>query len=325
MAQSSFDRFTAIAGALREQSSRWADHQARWYGAMASVSCSGEPTAVAQGVLAVTRLLKQECPWHWGVSGVVQSVVAALLLQNGDRPDRFVRELVRVRPRFREHKLHRALQWELLAVLILRLQAAREPIAAGTVARFARIYGEMKHHHRWLTGPDDFPACAILTGQSGEPREIGAHIEQIYQTLRHHKFSAGDPLQSAANIMYLGEGDAQDVARRAVLLRETFRQQKVRIGASGYGQLAMLALLPLPAEPLVAHVLMLRETLRGVRPRVPSEHRMPIAVGLSLFDVMATAPSDLATKVMLDTHLVVAVQQAVIAATAANAAVIAAT
>ena len=160
------ERFKALYAALERDRRWWRDSTRLRYAAMSAIACGGEATEVAHGIRAMGKALEEECPWHWGVSSHVQFIVAALLLQNGDSAKRFVKELVRVRKLFRREKMHRALQFELLAVLILRIQAGGKAISQATIRRFKAIHDEMKSHHRFLTGPDDFPACAILTGLS---------------------------------------------------------------------------------------------------------------------------------------------------------------
>ena len=51
------------------------------------------------------------------------------------------------------------------------------------VQRMRAIYDSMKHHHWFLTGPDDLAECAMLVAREGTPEEIGDHIEAIYRRL----------------------------------------------------------------------------------------------------------------------------------------------
>ena len=137
-----------------------------------------------------------------------------MLYANGDAADPFLSEVDRVQAMFRDAGLRRGGIYETMAILIMRLRADKQPIASGTVDRFQAIYEEMKRHHWWLTGPDDFPACAILVGQPESPVEIGDRIEQIYQSLHAVGFSSGDPLQTAANLLYLARLDPTEAASR---------------------------------------------------------------------------------------------------------------
>jgi hypothetical protein len=267
--------------------------------------------------------LKNACPWYWSVSSHVQFVVGTVLLQQKDSAKRFINELIRVRKLFREQRLHRALQFELLAVLILRLQAQGVTISRVTAHRFKAIYDEMKKHHRFLTGPDDFPACAILTGQPGTPQGIGDGVEAIYDQLHDHGFSKGNPLQTAANIMYLAPGTPRSVAGRAAGLRDEFRRNGMRITQRDYSEVATLSILQLPAWKVVARVLELRDELAAVRPKIHKALRFDLAVGIAFADfTWGDAGSQVlgATKVLLDVQAMLAAQAALMAAGAAAAA-----
>jgi hypothetical protein len=56
----------------------------------------------------------------------------------------------------------------------------------------------MHTYYRWLTGPDDLPACALLTVCSGGPGAIADNAEAIYGSLRQSGFIGGNHLQTAA-------------------------------------------------------------------------------------------------------------------------------
>ncbi len=45
-----------------------------------------------------------------------------------------------------------------MAILVLRMKADKAPVSDRAVREFQEMYEEMKRHHWWLTGPDDFPA-----------------------------------------------------------------------------------------------------------------------------------------------------------------------
>ncbi len=321
--QSALDRFKAIHDALQRDRRWWRDSRRLRYAAVAAVTCEGDAGSVARGIRAVGKDLQDECPWYWSVNPNVQFVVGALLLQHRDSAKRFIRELIRVRKLFRKQRLHRALQYELLAVLILRIGAEGRAVSETTVRRFKAIYDEMKQHHRFLTGADDFPACAILTGQSGAPRAVLSEIEAIYDQLHSQRFSKGNPLQTAANIMYLARGSAREVAGRAVALRDEFRERKVRISQRDYDELAILSILELSAERVVTHVLHMRDELEKVRPKIDRALRFDLATGIAFADLIQATRSTGSlsdAKVLMDVQAMVRAQQAVLMAAGAAAA-----
>lgn len=327
IAEPPLERFKALYAALERDRRWWRDSRRLRYAAMSAIACKGEATEVAQGIRAMGKALEEECPWHWGISSHVQFIVGTLLLQNGDSAKRFIKELVRVRKLFRREKLQRGLQFELLAVLILRIQAGGKAISQTTVRRFKTLYEEMKRHHRFLTGPDDFPACAILTGQPGRPRKILEDIESIYQELRKHKFARGNWMQTAANIMYLADGTARAVAGRAGALKAEFRKRKVRIHESDYSEVAMLSLLDLPSRVVVARVMQIREALDEVRPKIDRETKFDLAVAITYLYLAPprVQSTSLNAKTMVDVQSIVAAQQAALIACAGAATVMVAT
>lgn len=321
---SPLDRFTAIYQAMAKISPWWTDASRLRHGAMAAIMCDGDAREVAQRVRATSKALEKASPWHWGVSSSVQFAVSALLLQNGDTPTGFIKELKRVRKLFRQQGLHRALQYELLAVLILRIQANNKPISSEAIHRFKVIYEEMKRHHRWLTGPDDFPACAILTGQPGAPRKLGDDIEGLYQELHNHKFDKGNALQTAANIMYLAEGSSRTVARRAANLRDELKRHKIRTSSYDYHELAVLAMLELPADRIARRVVEIREGLRRIRPKIHLGRPLALAAGIAFVDLVAPTEKAKAASnasTLIRVQAMVAAQQAVLMAVAATAVV----
>ncbi|UCG85513.1 MAG: DUF4003 family protein [Gemmatimonadota bacterium] len=327
LTQSPLDRFTSIHAALQQDRRWWRDSRRLRYAALAAIMCDGTPMVVARGIRRMGDDLKNEFPWYWSVNSSAQFVVAALLLQHRDSARRFLKELIRVRKLFRKHRLRRALQFELLAVLILRIQAEGRAIPESTIRRFKSIYDEMKRYHRFLTGPDDFPACAILTGQPGAPQVIGNDVEAIYDELRACKFQKGNPLQTAANIMYLGPGSAHEVAGRAATLRDEFRENKLRITQRDYGQLAILSILQLPTRSIVSRVLEIRERLAGVKPKIDRALKFDLATGIAFVDLVSKVAGNHQlgeAKALLDVQALVAAQQAVVAAAAASAAATAA-
>jgi len=289
---------------------------------MAAVSTEGDPMSVANGIRNMEKGLKEASPRFMDIGSHIRFIVGAILYQNGDSATGFMNEFVRVRKMFREERLHRALAMELMAVLVLRIQVKGGPISRQLVRRFREIYEEMKLHHRWLTGADDFPACALLTGQEGTPQLIGDRTDQIYAELRLRRFNKGNPLQTAANILFLASGTPQAVADRAATLRAVFREQKVRTNETHYDELAILSFLEAPAEKVVASVLTSREGLKRTRPRFDGVTSFNVAVGLAFLELSSHGLDVVGmsnVKSLLDIQAVMAAQQAAMAGAAAAA------
>ena len=323
MPDNPLDRFRSLYEALEKDRRWWRDSRRLRYAAMAAVSTEGDPLSVANGIRNMEKGLKEASPRFMDVGSHIRFIVGAILYQNGDSAKGFMNEFVRVRKMFREERLHRALAMELMAVLVLRIQVKGGTISRQLVRRFREIYDEMKLHHRWLTGADDFPACALLTGQEGTPQLIGDRTEQIYTELLLRRFNKGNPLQTAANILFLANGTPQAVADRAAALRAVFREQKVRPNETHYDELAILSFLKAPAEKVVASVLTSREGLKSIRPRFDGVTTFNVAVGLAFLELSSHGLDVVGisnVKSLLDIQAVLAAQQAAMAGAAAAAA-----
>ncbi len=323
------ERFAAIYEALASEAPWWADASRFRHGAMAAILCEGNPLELARRLRKMSKALEKASPWHWGVSSSVRFAVSALLIQNGDTASGFIKELKRVRKLFRGERLHRGLTYELLAVLILRIQAGGAPISSDTVDRFKAIYEETKRHQRWLTGPDDFPACAILTGQQGTTRKVADDVEALYQELRNHKFTKSNSLQAAAHTMYLAEGTPRTVARRAAGLRDQLKQHKIRTSSRDYADIAGLTILERPADRVVRRVVELRDDLRRLRPKIHRSTLLSLGSGIAFLELAAPTEqmtsASRASMVARMTQAIVAAQQAALMTVATMAAVSAST
>jgi len=316
-------RFKSIYAALEKDRRWWRGSLRLRYGAMAAICTDGESGRIATGIRDMERQLKDASPWNLNVGPSIRFILGAVLYQNGDSAKAFIREVERVRKMFRAEKLHRALYMEMLAILVLRIQSGGGLVTKQTVSRFRNIYDEMKQNHRWLTGADDFPACAILTGQDGTSHSIGEKTESIYSELRSQKFAGGNPLQTASNLLFLADGSPRVLAERMSTLKTELRAHKVRINQMQYDELAILAFLDQPATRVVAEVLGNRDELKKIRPRFDAGTIFNVAVGIAFVKLSSRGAGKVAisqTKTLLDMQAVIAAQQAAVAGAAAASA-----
>jgi len=108
------------------------------------------------GIRRISDDIKAQSGWFGDLNSPLRFIVSAMLYANDDGAAEFLAEIETVRQMFRTARLRRGGIYETMAILIMRLQADKQPIATSTVDRFQAIYEEMKRHHWWLTGPDDF-------------------------------------------------------------------------------------------------------------------------------------------------------------------------
>jgi len=316
-------RFRALYDALNADRGWFGDASSLRFAAMTAVTCQGTPTEVASAIRRMAEEIKQLSGWFGELTSTLRFIVSAILVLNGDSASEFLDEVKQGRELFRRANLRRGGIYETMAILILRLQNDRQPVTDAVVTRFQAIYEEMKRHHWWLTGPDDFPACAILVGQDGAPVEIGSAIEDIYQALNKVGFSAGDPLQTAANLLYLARLDAHVAANRYAELAAGFRQSGVSIWQSDYDELAILAFLSHPAQRIVEHVLEYREHMLQLTPapgRLLTFNLASSLVFLELVQLDDNLDAITDAKALMDMQAIINAQQAAAAAAASSAA-----
>jgi hypothetical protein len=316
-------RFTDIYNALNAERRWWRDASPLRFAAMGALTCPGTPRSVASAIRRISKNIKEQSGWFGQLDSRLRFIVATMLLANGDKARSFLAEVKRVRGMFRKAKVRRAGAYETMAILILRMHARQAPITEATIRRFKSIYEEMRRYHSWLTGPDDFPACAILTGQDGTPARIGETIEDLYQSLRTEGFSIGNPLQTAANILYLSRLDGRKAAQRFRDLAEGFRKQRVAIWQSDYDELAILTFLDHPPKRIVDHVLKNRDAMKKLDPRPGRSLTFNLASSIAFIELVRVdrglkVITDV--KALLDMQAIIAAQQAAAVAACAGAA-----
>lgn len=320
-------RFTAIYDALNAERGWWNDAACLRFAAMTAVTCPGDPIAAAAWIRAVADDIKQQAGWFGELNSELRFIVSALLIANNDSARAFISGVESGRKLFRENGLRRGGIYETMAILILRMQNGLQLIEQPTVDRFQAIYEQMKKYHWWLTGPDDFPACAILAGQEESPAEIGGQIEHIYQSLDEAGLSKGDPLQTAANILYLAKLPASDAATRFSELAAGFRQNGVSIWQSDYDELAILSFLDHSPESVIERVLQNRSEMERLRPQPDRSLTFNLAAGITFLELIRL-DRDLSeitdAKAMMDMQAIINAQQAAAAAAASSAAAAAA-
>ncbi|WAS90656.1 DUF4003 family protein [Nannocystis punicea] len=304
-------RFDELLTALDAGRGWMQDKAAIRLAAITLVVTPGDAKRIAASTRTACAVLGERLGWFSGVDESVRLVIAAQLVKADDNPDAFIDDLERVRGMFRADGLRRGGVYEVLAVLVLRRLFGR--IEPEHVERFHGIYGAMKAHHWWLTGPEDFPACAMLAGCSEEPAAIGTGTDAIYKALHEQAgLSRGDPLQMAAHILYLGGVEAPVIVERFSGLLAAFRAAGAKIGTSEYDEVAILSFVAQSAANIVATV---RELEAGLRARLKwLGERDALSLGASLaFVRLVGASGELGAladaKLLLDMQTIVTARQ----------------
>jgi hypothetical protein len=223
----------------------------------------------------------------------------------------------------RELGMRRMEVYEFVAILAMRIRGALAPIEASRVQRLHDIYEQMKRHHWFLTGPEDYPACAFLAGQDRSPEDIAARANAIYEGLRTRANAwRGDPLQTASNMLALSPLEPDELVDRFVTLAIDFDAAGIRIRQGEYDEVAVLCFLAQPAkrivEAVVEYTAKIRERLRWANKSIA----FGLACNLAFVRLLGNDPELGAladAKTLLDMQTIIAARQAAAAAAAAGA------
>lgn len=293
------------------------------FAAVTLLTTPGEATALVRRLRDHDAALGARLGWFSQVGPSMRLLIAAILVKYDDDAEAFLDEAERARQMLRAVSMRRGGPYEFLAALVLRRVRGGVPIEPADVERFQAIYEQMKRYHWWLTGPDDFPACAMLVGRPETPETIGESVEAMYRALhREADLVRGDPLQTAANVLYLSGLQPLEAARRFRLLLDAFREAGHRLGQREYDEIATLCFLAQPIERIVSSVLDYRDRLRESLSWLSKPMAFGLGAGLAFVrllghDAQLGPLAD--AKVLLDMQTIIASRQAAAAGAAAAA------
>lgn len=314
-------RFAEIHAALASERKWYSDHVPLRLAAVCLITTPGDAVTLADATREQDAALRAQLGWLSSIDPAVRMLIAAQMVKHGDEPSAFLAEVERVRAMFRAVGLRRGGVYEVLAVLVLRRVLGPTPIDLTHIGRFRDIYEAMKRHHWWLTGPEDFPACAMLLGRPEDPATIGAGTDAVYRALHERaRLWRGDALQTAANVLYLADAGPEELADRFALLLAGFRASGGQhIGPGQYDELAILCFLAWPIERVLETVLGYRDQLRATQSWIGKAGALNLASSLAFVRIAGAdgALGSLAdAKLLLDMQAITAARHAAAAAAA---------
>jgi hypothetical protein len=218
-------------------------------------------------------------------TSAIKFAFSSCLLRAGDTPEDFLKEHDRVKELFRTYGLRKGHIQESIAILFLRIGNNLEPITGEHIHRFKKIYEEMKKHHWWLTGPDDFPACALLSSTEQHVTEVGNRIEKIYQLLAKEGFPKRDPLQTVSNLLYFLPMSENETAQRFIDLTKAFQQLDVSIWQTDYLHLNLLCFLNTPVQEIAKKVVSNRDIIKEISSWDSFENSFSIATIITYLEL----------------------------------------
>lgn len=277
-------RFLALQQALFEHRSWTESHSALRYAAVSLTLIPGPPSEVAERSDRLARELKERAGWFGELRSSARHAIAADLLRRGVPARIFTNEVDRVREMFRAEKLPRGGLYEVLAVLILH-GAEEGAVRSDAVRRVASIFRRLDEDHRFLTGRDDLPACALLSLRPEPVEHIATRLESLYSGLRDLKFHRGNQLQLASHLLFFGPHDDAVSLRRFRAIYEAFREDGLWMNGGDYDEVALLAFLDVSPNDLVRRVAAHRERLRAGSPRPGKQESFSLACNTVLLEL----------------------------------------
>ncbi|PRP95182.1 DUF4003 family protein [Enhygromyxa salina] len=250
-------RFFALDAALELSRGLLGDRSAQRLAAASLVLVRGEPEQIATELRETAKQFQQLIPWRIGFAPQLHLMFAAALLRHDDTPEALVEEVARVRPIMRKLGMRWAPVYEFIAILAMRTLGDGAPIERAQVERMRDLYEAMKRHHWVLTGPEDFPACALLTTRAGTPAQLAQYAHEIYEALRAGGRGRGDPLQTASNLLAMLASEQLTplaLSERFLVLVSAFEQAGQKISAAEYDEIALLCFLSRPVAAIVETV-----------------------------------------------------------------------
>ena len=226
------------------------------------------------------RALKENTKWTSPLRSPVRFSIAAMILRREIDPRIVIERMEEVRAEFRSRRLRRGGTYEVLAALLLVLNARGARVAPHLVQRTGDILKRWEKDHRFLTGADDYPMAALHATGDLAIEQIGRSVEEIYQALRKRKYTRGNQLQLASHLLAVSQRYPEEIARRFAALGDAFREARSRIGTAQYDEAALLSLTAADPERVVREVLTVRNELMQHKPKPVKSIAFSLATGL---------------------------------------------
>jgi len=324
------DRFLELLEALLAEKRWFDDSSSMRFAASSLLTVPGRPAEIARSLRRLSEELKDRAGWFGPLQSSVRFVVAAMLLQADLDTRTFCGEVDRIEELFKQNGLKRHSVYTQLACLLL-MQHGRgagsgsrsgRRVDEAVVGRFRDLYAELKSHHGFLTGQDDYPTCALLTGVDGTPQSIASRCEVFYEGLRDLGFKRGNALQSVSHVLVFAPDDDQVVMRRFRALYDRFDEAGLWMHTGDYDEVASLSFLPQTAERIVSRVLEHREVLAAAKPKPGRELSFSLACATGFLELAGDDETQAllrGTQNVLSVQAILQAQQAAMLAAAVTA------
>ncbi len=290
------------------------------YSALTLAASARPADQLADELFEVAEVLRQRAGWFGPLNSPIRFCVSAMLVRNGDDPAVFCEFVESASAQMRELKLRSGSIYETMALLILN--QLQKDVSFNRLIRFRDIYQEMKRHHWWLTGTDDYPACALLTTSDETVGEISRRVELLYDGLRNLGFSRGEKLQMISHILYFNPHREFDVLARFQQIHAAFKEIGLWIHQGDWDEIAILTFLDHDVQTIATRVLEHRAEIKKLKPTPDADTSFSLACGTAFLDLVRL---DDRLQVITDINVLAQVQAILAAQQAAIASSVAAT
>ncbi|MCY2961153.1 MAG: DUF4003 family protein [Planctomycetota bacterium] len=280
-------RFVEIYERLEIGRGWWESAELLRHSALALTSIPGDSRALAQELTALAEELKDSQPW-WRRSSV-GVLLAAQLLRTGTSVAEMQAEVARAGALFRERWRFSGGTEEVLAILALAEASGDGRVSREQFTRMVRIWDALKKDHPILTQKSDWPLCAILSQDRGEPESIARRVEEIYQGLHALGYGRNDELQTASLVLFLQGDPAGPVCARFHALYGAFKASGLWMGTSDYDDVALLCFAPEPPAKVVGVVEHHRARIAELSPKPGKQTSFALAAGTAQLELLREA------------------------------------
>lgn len=277
-------RSLAIFDALRDDAAWSDDRTVLRYAATTLATAEHDDVAdLARRARDVAAELASDASWFGPLRGTLRHCVAAMLVTHRIDAAAFLAEVGRTDTRLRALGVRRGHVHEILATLVLMGHGTGR-VTDEQLARFAEILDGMRAHHPWITGADDYPACALLVDA---PRaRLMERVEHFYASLRALGFRRGNALQYVSHLLILNPAPDDVAIRRFADLYAAFRDAGLWMHTGDYDEVAMLTFLDEPVGEIVRRVSEHRDVIAAHRPRPGKELSFDLACTTVLIELL---------------------------------------
>ena len=322
-------RFLAVYDAARD-SGRWYEKQSNSlrHASLALTTMEGRPNDLVRRMRRMAAELKGATNAFSPMQSAMRYVFAAHLVALGVDAGRLVVESERLRGFLREEKLPSSSRsYVIIAAMVLMEQSidanGSPRISRDQVARMAQVFRAFKADHKWITGADDLAAAALLSCESGTPRNVAANAERIYQALRQRKYTRGNPLQMVSHLLCMHDETAEVSVRRFDEIYRAFKSRGLWMMESDYDEIAALCFVDSSTSKIVETTLAARIKLRERKYRLGKNENFSVAACLSMLQLLnesRSAHDVTAFTMIVRIQAIIQAQQAAVAASTAAAA-----